>query len=241
MRRGALIVPVFLAIFLLVAVVPGGPWGRHRVLFAIFVESALLAIAAPIPMGWMVFLALPAAGAVAAAILSLICAPEVVGSVLLAHLVLAAFAGFLRALSMALGRPFGPRAAVVAASLLGLALLVTPFAIDPVLQFAGPGPIRPQLLRAALLLNPPAAISQSLFGVDWIREGSLYTVTRFASSQPFAYPSWTASAAAYSILWAVVAALGRPRRKKETGVRKVEMPPAGGEPPPKGEGAAGGR
>lgn len=215
--RGKVVVPVFLALLLLLTLAPGGPWGRERVLFALFVELALLAVAAPLGAGGKDFLALPIAGAVAVGILSLFCAPGTVGSVLLAHLVLGVFAGFLRGLAILIARPRGPRAAALIASLLGLALLVSPLAMDFVLPLSGPERIRGNVLHVALVLNPPAAISQSLFGVDWIREGSLYDRARFPSSRPFAYPPWTASLAAFAFLWAAVAGAASLRRTRPSG------------------------
>ncbi|MCZ6689368.1 MAG: hypothetical protein O7H41_07180 [Planctomycetota bacterium] len=207
-RSAAPIVGLFLG-FLLIGTIPiGGGWDRERVLYAILLESALLAIFAPLAMNWRVFAALLTTGLVVTIGLAIICAPDRIGASIQAHLLLAAFAGFLRFLSLSLRKRIGSVAALLVSSLLGWALLVSPLGIDPLLDAAGDGRLRSHVLRAALILNPPASISQSLFDVDWIREGSLYTRTRFASSHPFVYPNWTASLLAFALLSALAAAAG---------------------------------
>lgn len=209
MRGQAAIPPLFLALLLICALLPGGPWGPDRVVFAIFVEAALLAIAASAPMRGWVFLSVIGSGAVATTGVALFCAPDRIGSVLLSHLLLGAYAGFLRGLSLALGRPLGPRAAGLIAALIGLALLVSPLWIDPVLDLFGPGGVRSRLLHTSLVLNPLASISRGLFDIDWIREGSLYARTRFASTDPFVYPAWTTTLGTFLALWGAVFVIGR--------------------------------
>ena len=209
MRGSHVIIALFLAILLLVPIVVGGRWGPERVLFALFLEGALLAIAAPIRMEGRVFLTLLGTGAAAAVGLALLFAPQQIGTTLLAQLVLAGYGGFLRSLAIVLSRPAGPRAAQLAGTVVGIALLVSPFGIDHLLDLAGPGACGSYLLRGSLVLCPPASISHSLFDLDWVREGSLYTRARFVSSRPFTSPRWFEAVAAFLVLWASLTALAR--------------------------------
>ena len=227
-RNAAPIVGLFLGLLLIGTIPIGGGWDRERVLYAILLESALLAIFAPLAMNWKVFASLLMTGLIVAIGLAIICAPDRIVASVQAHLLLAAFAVFLRLLSLSLTKGIGSLAAFLVSSLLGWALLVSPLGIDPLLDAVGDGPLRSQVLRAALVLNPPASISQSLFDVDWIREGSLYTRTRFASSHPFVYPNWTASLIVFALLSALAAAAGWTGRSKTP--REVE----GREPRPSG-------
>lgn len=224
MRDQRLLLVLFPLAILVPAISFGGDWDERRILFGIFVEAALLAIVAAPPITRRTFLSLLGLGTAAGIALALVCAPGRIGSVLLAQAVIAAFAGFVRALSAALDRPFGARAAALAAALVGLSLLVSPLWIDPLLDAVGSGGGRARLLHLSLVLNPLASVSSGVFGVDWIREGSLYSGTRFASTDPFVYPSWVTTLVIFLVLWGGFTALGRFRgaHRRRRGRRAVE-------------------
>ena len=217
MSERKVLVPLFLAVLVGVTLLGGGSWGRERILFAIFGEAGLLTVLAPLRIGPWLFFGVLGAGALAITILSAAVSPGLIGSVLLAQLVIGTYAGFLRSLASSLSLAFGEKAGPLAAALVGFALLASPLWIDPILQIAERAGARSFVLHAALTLNPPAAVSYSLFGVDWIREGSLYERARFASTDRFIQPSWSASAILFLTLWAAVSAPGALSRRRSRG------------------------
>jgi hypothetical protein len=201
------IILIALTVLILVGCVVSVP--GDRVLLAVFVETALLAIAAPLAHRPLALVALVVACGAAVAVVAGIVAPGSVVSALLAQLPLAAFAAFLGSTRLLLRRPLGERAAPAVTSAVGLGLIASPYWIDGLLALAGGPMARGQILRIVWFLHPPACIARTLFGVDWIREGSLYSRARFASTDPIIYPSWWTPLVVFAFLSALAFALAR--------------------------------
>jgi hypothetical protein len=198
---------IALTVLVLVGCVVSVP--GDRVLLAIFVEAALLAVAAPLAHRLLALVALVVACGAAVAVFAGVAAPGSVVPALLAQLPLAAFAAFLGSTRLLFQRPLGKRTAPATTSAVGLGLIASPYWIDGLLALAGSPMARGQILRIAWSLHPPACIARSLFGVDWIREGSLYSRTRFASTDPIIYPSWWTPLVVFAFLGALAFALAR--------------------------------
>lgn len=207
MIRRADIILIALTVLVLLGCVLPVP--GDRVLLAIFVEAALLAVAAPLAQRPLPLLVLVVACGGAVAILAAIVAPGMVLPALVSQLPLAAFAAFLGGTRLLLRRPIGERSAPAATSAVGLCLIASPYWIDGLLGLVGGPMARGQVLRIAWSLHPPACIARTLFGVDWVREGALYSRARFASTDPIIYPSWWTPLVAFAFLAALAFALAR--------------------------------
>lgn len=233
-RRMAILLGPFIGLLLAGTLLPAGAWGTERVLLLLFLETALLALFAPATHCALVVVPLVGAGALAAVTMAALGGDGHVGAAALAHLLLLTWAGALATATRVARRPLGDRAGALVVMGLGLALVLLPFGLDPILDALGPGALRAHTLHVALLLNPPASLSLSLFEYDWIRAGSLYASTRFVSTDTFFSPSWAASTAVFGVAWAFLFVADRVLGRKGSPGSGVEEKDA----PSRGPGAA---
>lgn len=162
-----------------------------RAFGVLFLEAIGLALIAPA----LSALRLRAATAVAVGVLVLgfaiarLTAPldGIAGPQLAAHGLLAGFVVLLAGLGATARRVGGPGARALA-TLLGLAILASPFLADPILEDPD-RQVRPFVRETVLWLNPLAgAASAPLLRVDWLRQPIAYRSTTLGPYHAYHYP-----------------------------------------------------
>jgi hypothetical protein len=158
---------------------------------ALFLEALVVSVAAPMMVEWrrsralamLAGLGIPGLGA------SWVVASGQVGflALLCSQLLLLAFGTLLLGLARWLFHP-GSRGRPLLASLVGIAMLVSPFLGNPFLEDPR-GRARPLVRDVILEVNPMAGIaSPRILDVDWLRHRQMYKAVTLGQYHAYQYP-----------------------------------------------------
>jgi len=130
------------------------------------------------------------------------------GALLGAQALLLAFGVLLLGLARAFSSRRSPGRSVLA-SLLGLALVASPFLTDPFLEDRD-GRVRAEVRDPAMFLNPLAGVaSPVLLGFDWLRQPIAYRTVTLGQFHAYRYPDPRLQAAAFFLAGVLLLLLRR--------------------------------